>query len=109
MTVSVAVFWFNSQLTDYQLISYNDHALDCPQRIVYVKDRGQLLVHEDIGPDNASVSYLSVLHLSPCNVIQRKNDDEKVSVTKITRKRKTLDFTSKYRKLRLQKKQKLLL
>ena len=102
------IYWFNSQLTDYQLISCNDHAVDCPQRIVYVKDRGQLLVLDVIGPDDASVSHLLVFHLGPCNLIQRRND-EGVTVTKITRKRKALDFTSKYRKLWFQKKQKLLL
>ena len=103
------VFLFNSRLSDYQLISYNDRRLERPTRIVYIKEKEQLLVHEHIGLLSGTFPHLSVFHLGPCNLIQRRNDEERVSVTKITRKRKTLDFTSKYRKLQLQKKQKLLL
>ena len=98
------VFLFNSQLTDYQLISYNDQRLQSPGRIVYIRDREQLIMREDIAIALDYVAHISVFHLGPCNLIQGRNDEEEISAMRmLSRKRKTLDFTSKYHKLRLQK------
>ena len=92
------VYLFNSEMTDYQIMAYNNYTLEGPCRIVYIKEKQQLLVHEDRdGLNTSSESHLSIFHLGPCNLIQLRNDEE-VVVRRITRKRKAFDFTSKYNK-----------
>ena len=73
------VFWFNSQLTDYRIISNRDYKPEGAIRVVYVKEKQQLLVLEARGPISEQVTALSVYHLSPCSLLQPSGNEELLS------------------------------
>ena len=98
------LFVFNSQMTDFHIVSnfkFETHELP---RIVYMKDRQQLLVSDE---NSEGIISLCVIHLSPCNLIRGRNDEVIIPASnksQFKRKRRANKFSTwNFQKLGLKK------
>ena len=97
------LFVFNSQMTDCHLLSNIQLDSNDIPKIVYIKDRQQLLLCEE----RSHTIYLSMLHLSPCNLIRGRTTKSLLPASnksRIKRKHKVKkSSTRNFQKLGLKK------
>ena len=100
------VIWFDSKFTDYRIISSNDQQLIDTSCVAYIEEKQQLLVCGYGAGALAQVALASVFHLSPCSLAKERSEPvSHESMFKLVRKRRTYDFTSKYKRLATVKQQ----
>ena len=66
---SCNMIYLNSNFTDYRVILQKDPEIEYPCNIVYIREKRQLLVQEKKGLVGR-LYFISVFHLSPCNIVQ---------------------------------------
>ena len=98
------LFVFNSQMTDFHIVSNFKFETNEVPMIVYMEGRQQLLVSDE---NSEGVVSLCVFHLSPCNLIRGRNDDvikPASNKSQFKRKRRANKFSTwNFQKLRLKK------
>ena len=93
------IIWFDSKFTDYRIISSNDHQLIDTACVAYIEEKQQLLVCGFEAGALAPAALTSVFHLSPCSLAKERSEPvPHESMFKLVRKRRTYDFTSKYKR-----------
>ena len=94
------IIWFNSNLTDYCIISNNDYPIAAFAYIYYINGKQQLLVSGGEVGGLENVSFVTVLYLSPCSLDKERSSGELVEKKiKLNRKHLVYDFTAKYKKI----------